>query len=62
MRELVAKQRPDGGWSDLEIMEGSAYATGKSLVAWQTARLPASNAAYERAVKFLLNTKQEDGS
>ena len=62
MRELLAKQHPDGGWSDLETMESSAYATGKSLVALQTAGLPASDAAYRRAVKFLLNTQQEDGS
>jgi len=62
MRELLAKQRPDGGWSDLDSMESSAYATGKSLFALQTADLPVSDAAYRRAVKFLLSTQQEDGS
>jgi ankyrin repeat protein len=62
MRELLAKQGPDGGWSDLESMESSAYATGKSLYALQTAGLPASDAAYGRAVKYLLSTQQEDGS
>ncbi len=44
MKELLGKQRPDGGWSDL--------ATGKSLYALQTTGLPASDAAYQRAVKF----------
>ena len=43
-------------------MESSAYATGKSLNALQTAGLPASDAAYGRAVKYLLTTQQEDGS
>ena len=62
MRELLAKQRPDGGWSDLDSMESSAYATGRSLYALQTAGLPASDAAYGRAVKYLLSTQQEDGS
>ena len=62
MRELLAKQRPDGGWSDLDSIESSAYATGRSLFALQTADLPVSDAAYQRAVKFLLNTQQEDGS
>jgi squalene cyclase len=62
MRELLARQRPDGGWSDLDSMESSAYATGKSLFALQTAGLSASDAAYERGVQFLLNTQQEDGS
>jgi ankyrin repeat protein len=62
MRELLATQRPDGGWSDLESMESSAYATGRSLFALRTAGLPASDAACDRAVRFLLNTQQEDGS
>jgi len=62
MRELLAKQRADGGWSDLDTMESSAYATGKTLVALQTAGLAVTDAAYERGVRFLLNTQQEDGS
>jgi squalene cyclase len=61
-RELLAKQRPDGGWSDLDSMESSAYATGRSLHALQTAGLPPSDPAYGRAVKYLLSTQQEDGS
>ena len=43
-------------------MESSVYASGKSLFALQTAGLPVSDAAYQRAVKFVLNTQQEDGS
>ena len=35
-------------------MESTAYATGKALYALQVAGLPASDAAYERAVQFLL--------
>ena len=62
MRELLAVQRPDGGWSDLESMESTPYATGKALYALQIAGLPASDASYKRAVQFLLNTQQEDGS
>jgi ankyrin repeat protein len=62
MRELLAAQRADGGWSDLDSMESSAYATGESMVALQTAGLPVSDAAYERGVRFLLKTQQEDGS
>src|SRR5260370_14974188 len=62
MQELLTKQRPDGGWSDLDSMESRAYATGKSLFALQTAGLSASDAAYQRAVRYLLSTQQEDGS
>jgi squalene cyclase len=62
MRELLAVQRSDGGWSDLELMESSAFATGKALVALHTAGMPASDSAYERGVQFLLKAQQEDGS
>jgi ankyrin repeat protein len=62
MRELLAVQRSDGGWSDLPSMESTAYATGKTLVALQTAGLPVTDAAYQRGVQFLLKTQQEDGS
>jgi ankyrin repeat protein len=62
VRELLATQRADGGWSDLDSLESSAYTTGRSLVALQSAQLPTSDAAYQRAVKYLLNTQQADGS
>ncbi|HWE50672.1 MAG TPA: ankyrin repeat domain-containing protein [Bryobacteraceae bacterium] len=62
MQELLAVQRADGGWSDLETMQSSAYATGKSLVALQTAGMAATDPAYQRGVQFLLKTQQEDGS
>ncbi len=62
MREFLAVQRGDGGWSDIESMESSAYATGKALYALQVAGLPASDPAYQRAVRFLVSTQQEDGS
>jgi ankyrin repeat protein len=62
MRELLATQRADGRWSDLDSLQSSAYATGKTLVALQTAGLPASDAAYQRGVRFLLSTQLEDGS
>src|SRR5206468_7156174 len=62
MRELLAVQRADGGWSDIATLGSTAYSTGKALVALQTAGLPASDPAYQRGVQFLLNSQQEDGS
>ncbi|HXA50122.1 MAG TPA: ankyrin repeat domain-containing protein [Candidatus Acidoferrum sp.] len=62
LRELVATQRADGGWSDIETMASGAYATGRSLVALQTAGLPVTDAAYTRGVQYLLKTQQQDGS
>jgi hypothetical protein len=38
------------------------YATGKSLFALPTAGLAPSDPTYARAVGYLLNTQQEDGT
>jgi ankyrin repeat protein len=62
MREVLAAQKADGGWSDLPSMKSTAYATGRSLVALHIAGLPVSNPAYQRGIKLLLSTQQEDGS
>ena len=62
LRELLAAQRTDGGWSDIPSTESTAYATGQALFALHTAGLPSSDPAYERGVQFLLKTQQEDGS
>jgi ankyrin repeat protein len=62
LREVVAAQRSDGGWSDLDSTESNAYATGQALFALHIAGLPSSDAAYERGIQFLLKTQQEDGS
>jgi hypothetical protein len=61
-RELLAVQRPDGGWSDLASIDSNAYATGKALVALHTAGVPVSDPAYQRGVQYLMNSQFEDGS
>jgi ankyrin repeat protein len=61
-REVLALQRPDGGWSDMPSMESSAFATGKALVALQVAGVLTADAAFQRGLRFLLDTQQEDGS
>jgi N-acyl-D-amino-acid deacylase len=62
MKEVLATQRTDGGWSDLPSMQSTAYATGRSLVALQLGGLPVSDPAFQRGIRFLLDTQQEDGS
>jgi hypothetical protein len=62
MRDMLAVQRSDGGWSDLASMDSTAYATGKALFALHTAGLPLSDSAYQRGVQFLLTTQMQDGS
>ncbi len=62
-REVLAHQRKDGGWSQLETLESDAYATGQALYALnQAAGLPASAPEYRHGVAFLRRTQFEDGS
>ena len=63
VKGLLAEQREDGGWAQLQTLESDAYATGQTLVALHEAGgLAASLAAYQRGVKFLLQTQKQDGS
>jgi squalene cyclase len=62
LQELRAAQRPDGGWSDLPTMPSTSYATGRSLVSLRLGGLPVSDPAYQRGIRFLLSSQQEDGS
>ena len=62
-RELMALQRPDGGWAQLPTLASDAYATGQALTALAEAgSLAVTDPAYQRGVRFLLNTQLEDGS
>jgi len=62
-RGLLAEQRPDGGWSQIPTLPSDAYATGQALVALrEAAGLPVTDQAYQRGVRFLINTQLEDGS
>jgi ankyrin repeat protein len=62
MKDLIATQRGDGGWADIDTTPSTAFATGRALVALETAGLPVSDEAYQKGVKYLLSTQQEDGS
>jgi ankyrin repeat protein len=61
-RDLLAEQRPDGGWGQLPFLASDAYATGQALVALSESGLAAGDPAYKRGVAFLLRTQHEDGS
>jgi squalene cyclase len=63
MRELMALQRPDGGWSQLPSLPSDAYATGQALTALAEAGgLAVTDPVYRQGVRFLLGTQLEDGS
>lgn len=62
-RDLVAQQRPDGGWAQIPSLASDAYATGQALVALREAgAMPSTDPAYKRGIEFLLKTQFEDGS
>jgi ankyrin repeat protein len=62
-RELLAKQKPDGGWAQLASLQSDAYATGQALVALNdSGALSISAPAYKHGIQFLLKTQIEDGS
>jgi squalene cyclase len=68
-KELLARQRPDGGWAQLDsgepatALESDAYATGTALLALHDAGgLQVTDPAWQRGLAFLLKTQKEDGS
>jgi ankyrin repeat protein len=62
-RDLIAQQRPNGGWAQTPDMDPDAYATGQALAAIAMARPElVSGDAYSRGVDYLLRTREPDGS
>jgi hypothetical protein len=60
---LLASQRPDGGWAETETLETNAYSTAEALAALRAAgSLQISDEAWLRGVDYLLRTQQDDGS
>jgi len=60
---LLLDQRSDGGWAQQDNMPTDAYATGLALVALHRGDdLDAASATYQRAIAYLLNQQQPDGS
>jgi squalene cyclase len=56
-------QRGDGGWAPNANLASDAYATGESLWALhESGILKPGDAAYQRGVKFLLESQWPDGS
>jgi hypothetical protein len=59
---VLAGQRDDGGWGQLSEMASDAYGTGQTLYMLHATGTAASDPVYQRGVKFLLSTRQPDGS
>ncbi len=61
--ELLAAQRPDGGWAQMPNMKSDAYATGQALYALAVSGgTPTSSKEYRAGVNYLLRTQDDDGS
>jgi hypothetical protein len=62
-KALIAKQRDDGGWAQLDERESDAFATGQTLVALhQEGGVAVDDEVYQRGVSFLLQTQRGNGS
>ena len=62
VKELVGKQRTDGGWGQTDYHQSDAFATGEALWALHESGMASSDPVYRRGVDFILRTQQEDGT
>lgn len=61
-KKLIAAQREDGGWSQLDGLPTDAYATGQSLYALYYAGVDVKEAVFQKGIHYLLRTQDDDGS
>jgi Prenyltransferase and squalene oxidase repeat len=62
-RDLLAAQRPDGGWSQIATLGSDAYATGQALYALvESGAIGIDNPSYKRGAQYLLSRQLADGS
>jgi hypothetical protein len=62
MDDVVRRQRPDGGWSQLDSLPADAYATGMSLYALHEAGISVADPIHRRGIDFLLRNQYADGA
>jgi hypothetical protein len=61
--ELLALQRPDGGWAQtVPEWKSDAFATGETLYVLSFAGFTADRPEIQRAINFLVATQEPDGS
>jgi hypothetical protein len=58
---LTALRSSDTPWAQLSTMDSDAYASGEALFALGVSGLAATDAAYQRGLKYLLRTQLDDG-
>lgn len=61
--DVLALQRMDGGWAQLDTRDSDAYATGEALLAlFDAGVLKPSDEAFQRGIRYLMETQEADGS
>jgi hypothetical protein len=59
---MLARQRPDGGWSQTADLPSDAFATGEALYVLSLAQYTSQTPQIRHAMDFLLHTQSPDGS
>ena len=60
--QFLARQNKDGGFGQLREAPSDAYATGQALYVLNLAGVKSDREEVQRAIAFLVQTQQEDGS
>lgn len=60
-RDLIAMQKPGGGWAQLSDYEPDAYSTGEALFALYEARSLAA-VSWKKGISFLISSQASDGT
>jgi hypothetical protein len=61
--DLLALQRPSGGWAELPHMPPDAYSTGEALVAlYEAGGIAVTDSVWQKGLQYLLSTQRTDGS
>ena len=58
---VLAAQRSDGGWGQLEEMDSDAYATGQTMYILHATGFDPADAIMQRGSPLLLKTQRNDG-
>jgi ankyrin repeat protein len=60
---LRQRQRKDGGWAQLPMLDSDAYATGQVLYTLaQAAQIPVTDPSWQLGLHFLLERQEDDGT
>jgi N-acyl-D-amino-acid deacylase len=62
VEQLKGWQRVDGGWCQKDGLESDAYATATAMYALARVGIDPDDKVWQRGVRFLLDSQQEDGS